>query len=41
MENWQQTSPAGCDLKYPLVWISDYRKPVVFGDVAVLGAFQP
>jgi putative transposase len=35
MENYRKTSHSVYDLKYHLVWITKYRKPVFFGDVAV------
>ena len=35
MENYRKTSHSVYDLKYHLVWISKYRKPVFFGDVAI------
>ena len=35
MENYCKTSHSVYDLKYHLVWITKYRKPVFFGDVAV------
>jgi len=30
----RQTSHAVYDLKYPLIWINKYHKPIFFGDVA-------
>jgi putative transposase len=35
MENYRKTSHSVYDLKYHLVWITKYRKPVFFGDVAI------
>jgi putative transposase len=35
MQNYRKTSHSVYDLKYHLVWITKYRKPVFFGDVAV------
>ena len=35
MENYRKTSHSIYDLKYHLVWITKYRKPVIFGDVAI------
>ena len=35
MENYRKTSHSVYDLKYHLVWITKYRKPVTFGDVAI------
>ena len=35
MENYRKTSHSVYDLKYHLVWITKYRKPVIFGDVAI------
>lgn len=35
MENCRKTSYSVGDLKYHLVWITKYRKPVFFGDVAI------
>ena len=35
MENYRKTSHSVYDLKYHLVWIAKYRKPVFFGDVAI------
>jgi putative transposase len=35
MKNYRNTSHSVYDLKYHLVWITKYRKPVFFGDVAV------
>jgi putative transposase len=35
MENYRKTSHSVYDLKYHLVWITKYRKPVFFGDVAL------
>jgi putative transposase len=34
MENYRKTSHSVYDLKYHLVWITKYHKPVFFGDVA-------
>ena len=35
MENYRKTTHSVYDLKYHLVWITKYRKPVFFGDVAI------
>jgi len=35
MENYRKTSHAVYDLRYQLVWITRYRKPLIFGDVAI------
>jgi|GEM_PF-1167986 putative transposase len=35
MENYHKISHSVYDLKYHLVWITKYRKPVIFGDVAI------
>ena len=35
MQNYRKTSHSVYDLKYHLVWITKYRKPVFFGDVAI------
>ena len=35
MENYRKTSHSVYDLKYHLVWITKYRKPVLFGEVAL------
>jgi REP-associated tyrosine transposase len=35
MQNYRKTSHSIYDLKYHLVWITKYRKPVFFGDVAL------
>jgi putative transposase len=35
MENYRKTSHSVYDLKYHLVWITKYSKPVFFGDVAI------
>ena len=35
MVNYRKTSHSVYDLKYHLVWITKYRKPVFFGDVAI------
>ena len=35
MENYRKSSHSVYDLKYHLVWITKYRKPVIFGDVAI------
>jgi len=32
---YRKTSHSVYDLKYHLVWITKYRKPVIFGDVAI------
>jgi len=32
--NYRKTSPSVYDLNYHLVWITKYRQPVFFGDVA-------
>ena len=34
MENSRKTSPSVYALKYPLVWITKYRKPVLYGQLA-------
>lgn len=34
MENYRKTSHSVYDIKYHLVWITKYRKPVLLGDVA-------
>jgi len=34
MKNYRKTSHAVYDLKVHMVWITKYRKPVLFGDVA-------
>lgn len=34
MKNYRKTSHSVYDLKYHLVWITKFRKPVFFGDVA-------
>lgn len=34
MENYRKTSHSVYDLKVHLVWITKYRKPVLFGNVA-------
>ena len=33
MQNYRKTSHSVYDLKYHRVWITKYRKPVIFGDV--------
>jgi putative transposase len=35
MENYRKTSHSLYDLKYHLVWITKYRKPVLTGELAV------
>jgi putative transposase len=35
MKNYRKTSHAVYDIKYHLVWITKYRKPVLFGDMAI------
>ena len=35
MENYRKTSHSVYDLKYHLVWITKYRKPIIFGDMAI------
>ncbi|RLA86902.1 MAG: IS200/IS605 family transposase [Deltaproteobacteria bacterium] len=35
MQNYRKTSHSVYDLKYHVVWITKYRKPIFFGDVAV------
>jgi len=35
VKNYRKTSHSVYDLKYHLVWLTKYRKPVFFGDVAV------
>ena len=34
MQNYRKTSHSVYDLKYHLVWITKYRKPVLHGQVA-------
>lgn len=34
MENYRKTSHSVYDIKYHLVWITKYRKPVLQGEVA-------
>lgn len=34
MQNYRKTSHAVYDIKYHLVWITKYRKPVLYGEVA-------
>ncbi|MDY6856866.1 MAG: transposase [Thermodesulfobacteriota bacterium] len=34
MQNYCKTSHSVYDLKYHLVWITKYRKPVLYGPVA-------
>jgi len=34
MEHYRKTSHAVYDIKYHIVWITKYRKPVLLGDVA-------
>ena len=34
MKNYRKTSHSVYDLKYHLVWISKYRKPVLYGQIA-------
>ena len=34
MKNYRKTSHSVYDIKYHFVWITKYRKPVLFGDVA-------
>ncbi|MBW1731210.1 MAG: transposase, partial [Deltaproteobacteria bacterium] len=34
MKNYRKTSHSVYDLKFHLVWITKYRKPVLFGNVA-------
>jgi len=34
MENYRKTSHSVYDIKYHLVWITKYRKPVLLGEVA-------
>ena len=34
MENYRKTSHSVYDLKYHLVWITKYRKPVLYGQIA-------
>jgi len=34
MKNYRKTSHSVYDLKYHLVWVTNYRKPIFFGDVA-------
>ena len=35
MKNYRKTSHSVYDIKFHLVWITKYRKPVLFGDVAI------
>ncbi len=35
MEHYRKTSHAVYDLKFHMVWITKYRKPVLHGEVAV------
>ena len=35
MQNYRKTSHSVYDLKYHLVWITKYRKPVFFGEMAL------
>lgn len=35
MKNYRTTSHAVYDIKFHLVWITKYRKPVLYGEVAV------
>ena len=35
MENYKKTSHCTYDIKYHLVWITKYRKPVITGQIAV------
>lgn len=35
MKNYRKTSHSVYDIKYHIVWITKYRKPVLFGDVAL------
>lgn len=34
MENYRKTAHATYDIKYHLVWITKYRKPVITGEIA-------
>ena len=35
MENYRKTSHCTYDIKYHLVWITKYRKPVITGEIAI------
>ena len=35
MENYRKSSHTGYDIKYHIVWITKYRKPVLRADIAV------
>ena len=35
MKNYRKTSHSVYDIKYHIIWITKYRKPVLFGDVAL------
>ena len=35
MQNYRKSSHCTYDIKYPLVWITKYRKPVITGKIAV------
>ncbi len=35
MENYRKTSHSVYDLKYHVVWITKYRKPVLYGDISL------
>lgn len=34
MENYRRSAPATYDIKYHIVWITKYRKPVIVGKIA-------
>ena len=34
MKNYRQTSHAIYDIKYHIVWITKYRKPIITGKIA-------
>ena len=36
MENYRKSSHCTYDIKYHLVWITKYRKPVITGQIAIL-----
>ena len=35
MENYRKTSHSVYDIKYHIVWITKYRKPILYGDIGV------
>ena len=35
MKNYRKTSHSVYDIKFHFVWITKYRKPILFGDVAI------